>query len=1103
MELDAKTSIVEAKADVDETKGTKRASAIERITGAGILGGTDEPKPQDNKKNNAPTPLPKMFLSECHKFHTNPKFVKKADVSVSTTNTNNGGTKSDADASDASIDNSNSSNVLNKALKRKQRLAQYKGQIVSSGPTQSSLSMNFNLGPGLPCHAVWAPNSNYCKNAELLAIASPLNMSIAGNSLGGGSSNASVINNQSANNLNPKSTGSNVYVLVFDEGTFAHGGEFNLSDELCELFGLPTEKMPNDKRSNETRCGMRRPVFHNSHLKNDSKVDSPDDGDNVGRVNDTSTEGETATLSKTVQIAQKAQSLYSDLTTKCIQPFVAHIVNETNNCHRVFTNEVFGDGRIFNKSTNSRKNKEETQSSGCESPNKADKKVAPNVKPQLVFHVNLPYSNTSMEITGLDWNSDGTSLSIIQRRKGSPNAFSTVSSTFTNKKKKASLNTVSPGNTAVSFWSIPEWLHVTCDELKLCDENDDLRHESDGMIFKANKVEDSVGWEVGVTDENRSLFPLWEWYLAKYIFHDEPNSIDSSISGPRSKIMMKNCMEYVAYPMELSTNPASTSIRGGKKALRSGRAVSCNTDTTNALMNGDVTCIVWEDSPAENTAAVEEKMKNDANPAEKDSDDTELGTHEDEHDKGDNLIPASKWIAIGTSKGQMILHNGAASYLSYQQKKASRKGTTDKSKNTLSSGLNASSQGRTVVVPLRHKKRITCGAWADNLLVFGHVSTGSLTLVCTFSKTAVVEGNDTTTKSLDLLGDKSVKVLGSILLPGGRDAIKIQIGNIEENLTILSVNCEGKCLLFYNFPKLLNNTNTSTQASDITSSPAIELNFSMLNNSNVDDGNNNPSQAKGNSHCGNIIFHYLIPDTLLVLVAFSSGYFALVDWVSGVILSDEDIAKKSHMQTNGVSSIHESDITNDFTKESHQDNFLLDVTYHVPTSTVACVTQDGNVLVYYVRILDGYNEVTAGDCVCKTGITINTKTHTRPKTKTSSYLVDCDSSIKRILGTIEFMCAHSIPQMPAIQSDARKGDLINFSSDGECISLSLGDESVLLLSIKVENDEADQLKHKMAQSIYLGKDSILKFFTFALCATIVWQFGKMEGAQDYAFVEYL
>ena len=132
-----------------------------------------------------------------------------------------------------------------------------------------------------------------------------------------------------------------------------------------------------------------------------------------------------------------------------------------------------------------------------------------------------------------------------------------------------------------------------------------------------------------------------------------------------------------------------------------------------------------------------------------------------------------------------------------------------------------------------------------------------------------------------------MKVLGNILLPGGRDAVNVHLGNVEDDIgkvTILSVNCEGKCLLFYTFPKFMDATNINTQASNITSSQAIEVNFSMMTGtSSSPDDSQGVSHMKGIATCGNILCHYLIPNTLLVLVAFSSGYFALVDWVNGVI----------------------------------------------------------------------------------------------------------------------------------------------------------------------------------------------------------------------------
>ncbi len=1114
-----------------------------------IIGGktktpADSSKIEKSKKKKKIEPLPTMFLSQCHKFHTNPVLSNpKCMPGLTTSNASSNNTNANTNATSASNQNgsnannsstseiTSSSNILSKALKRKQRLAQYKGQNYNGIPLTST---TIDLGPGLPCHAVWAPNSNYCKNAELLAIASPLSLNSNSNSSSIGSQNGgnpsvggTSTNNHnqstSSHNLNSHASGSNVYVLVFDEGTFAHGGEFNLSDELCELFGLPTEKMPKVKGSGkQMQCGLRRAVFHNSNLKNDSNKESSvaevssselihHDGDGADGQ-----EKQQHSLSVIDQVQVKAQTIYKDIVTKGVKPFTAHLVDEVKNCSRMFQNEVLGDGKIFSRGLGPpdhnrpkmARDSQKEDSDGDEDDNDDEEANASNkslcpTKPQLVFHVNLPYSNTSMEVTGLDWNSDGTTLSISQRRKGSTNSFSTVSSS-SNKKKKAPLNTIAPGNTAISFWSIPEWLHVACDELKMCDENDDLRYDNEGsIIFKNNTVEDSVGWEVGVSDENRSLFPLWEWYLAKYIFQDEHLSAAASLNGQRSRIMMKNCMEYIAYPMELSSTPgaSSASSRGAKKSIRGSRSATASSDGANSIMNGDMTCLIWEESQITKLEGSGDSKNSDSkkNGGAQESKSADNGSNTDSQNNND-LTPASKWVAIGTSKGQMILHNAAASYLSYQTKKTGRKGDTDKSTNFLSNVLNSSPQGRTAIVPLRHKKRITCGAWTDNLLVFGHVSTGSLTLVSTFPKPALIEGSDANSKSCNLFTEKSVKVLGSVLLPGGRDAVKICMGNVDKDITILSANCEGKSLLFYAFPRFVDSNTSTTQASNITSSPAIELNFSIMSNPNFDD-DQNPLSIKGSSHCGNIIFHHLIPDTLLVLVAFSSGYFALVDWVNGIILSDEDVAKQSYRHSVRAASSETAEVP----RESRHENFLLDVTFHVATNTVACITQDGNVLVYYIKILDGCLDVKGGDCVCKAGITISTKTHTRPKTKISSNLVDCDSSLKRIMGTIDFLCAHSIPRIPIIQSDTRKGDLINFSSDGECLSVSLGDESIVLFSINVEDNVADQLKQRIAESIYLGRDNLRVFFFLLISACLVWQFGgKLEVPRsEYAFVEYL
>jgi len=287
--------------------------------------------------------------------------------------------------------------------------------------------------------------------------------------------------------------------------------------------------------------------------------------------------------------------------------------------------------------------------------------------------------------------------------------------------------------------------------------------------------------------------------------------------------------------------------------------------------------------------------------------------------------------------------------------------------------------------------------------------------------------------------------------------------------------------------------NINTQASNITSSPAMEVNFSMMNGATSSpDDSHGTSHTKGSATCGNIVFHYLIPNTLLVLIAFSSGYFVLVDWVNGVILSDEDIVKQAYCSAKGLNSAFA--LPGDFPRD-HNDNVLLDVAYHVPTSTVACLTHDGNIVLYHIRIMDGCHDLKGGDCACTSGIVVSTRTHTRPKAKASSSpkrdtLMDCDSSIKRTFGTIDFLCAHRMKSVPVVQPDTRRGDLINFSSDGESISISLGDESVSILSINVDDAEADCLKQRLAETIYLGKDNVLTTIMMTAIVAISWYWNK-------------
>ena len=63
--------------------------------------------------------------------------------------------------------------------------------------------------------------------------------------------------------------------------------------------------------------------------------------------------------------------------------------------------------------------------------------------------------------------------------------------------------------------------------------------------------------------------------------------------------------------------------------------------------------------------------------------------------------------------------------------------------------------------------------------------------------------------------------------------------------------------------------------------------ISMLSEPLIDIG------VKGASAtCGNIIRHFLIPNSYLVLVAFSAEYFALVDWITGINICDAEVNSK-------------------------------------------------------------------------------------------------------------------------------------------------------------------------------------------------------------------
>ena len=76
--------------------------------------------------------------------------------------------------------------------------------------------------------------------------------------------------------------------------------------------------------------------------------------------------------------------------------------------------------------------------------------------------------------------------------------------------------------------------------------------------------------------------------------------------------------------------------------------------------------------------------------------------------------------------------------------------------------------------------------------------------------------------------------------------------------------------------------------------------------------------------------------------------------------------------------------------------------------------------------------------------------------------------------------------VPGLPPDGRKASLINFSADGECVSVSFGDESVSLYAIRYDETELDQEKIRLEESIYVGKDHALVLFVFSICTIIAW-----------------
>ena len=913
---------------------------------------------------NTPHNDPKLCFEQSHCFHTNPS-ISRPNLKQLPPSTHFANTPSLL----PSLPEESQQHQTTKARKRKERLALYKQQQQqdSNGPSpvKGSESIgNVGSNKGIPCLSAWARTLQHPKTVELLAIASPLS-----------SSPSSPANAPPVEGSSPESyfdnCASRVYVLVFDEGAFSQK-EFHIWNDICDLLGIPMEEIdssyPIVERVKEH--GLRREVFR---LLEDRALASEGGGGNRGE----GSSGADATTSFGWEFGQT---------------LLHHLSKECQNCVRAFQQEIVGDGRLFNDGYSIGGEPVDAKGNKIPPPHGSKKKTSKSqppaspVKPTIGFQVLLPYSSTSMEVTNLEWSADGTTLSIVQKRKGSGSlnvASSSVGLNVTNKKKKGSnAPSIAPGSTAVSFWTIPEWLLDYDEQAGLYDfdaksPEDGGEEQDPGLMFKnqGHGYSDDVGWEVEDEDETKSLFPMWEWYLSKYIFKDELllGAGASNKKNRREQVLMKNMVDAQAYPMELNLSSSSgassvtsglSSRHGKKSGMRANKGGGGGSCDGSSVIQGDVTCLFWEETDTfswnkndnndnqNDTSEDGDKKSSDATTkdngmnGEKESSSEITNTNA----KNENTPPStisSRWIAFGTSKGQMVLHNTAASYLANHVKKAKNKSNAYA---VNAASLLSASQARTITIPSRQKKRITCGAWLENLLVFGSVGSGSLTVVSTFPKVQenqpVNSGNGKLgqEKGEDLFKEKNVKVLGNLVLPGGRDAHSIQMNIIKDYhgpTTTLSVNCEGRSLLFYVFPKLIDESKShGQQGSQITSSPAIEISF-MKKSSSASEVAFSSQSKSGRSYnsrggvstptgCGTIIDHYLIANTFLVVVVFSNGYVAMVDWANSVIIHDAEIGG-----SNGEEQSSSPDSSSNSRKDlEQQERVILDTAFHLPTCTL-------------------------------------------------------------------------------------------------------------------------------------------------------------------------
>ena len=966
--------------------------------------------------------------------------------------------------------------------------------------------------------------------------------------------NSHTGNSNTHSSLDPSSS---VYILVFDESSFHRDANVSLLREIADVLGIPPpskalahrprEEMsrnhdPGHVSSNHSdsieKIGIfRRHIFQHTLQRNKYSEDPLLDQSS-------------SLLSST---SQEGKTFWESLK--------GHFIQELNHVKEVFLYEVFSDGRILSTfPDHDPVTKDPTSSEDDSIQHSASTLTSlplhtPDqnpLKPVLVFQLSLPSTGSTipMEVCSLEWNEDGSALFIVQRRKGGTNFVSVTNPSATNalanantsltatthsKKKKgqhhtfmSSFNQYSlSGHTATSFWHVPDWLYTFYEEelfnkdggiLGLVGLGGDIGSNNPfngenplaGMhqdLIVRRSPDGRYADDESDEDDGKSSFPLWDWYLSQYVLKDrdtgtivgtnisqhskDSSTVQNILNSTYSRITLRNMVESYASPMEIMAPPPSSSSIGmtGKPGKKSAMKTAVS---NSSLANADITCILWE-KHTQSLNKQSEKLDSSMG-------DAHIFDRRDLSAKLKNSR-SSTWIALCTAKGQVILHNTAASCVSHFVKRRAQSSSSALIAQAID--ISSSLQNRSVDVPCKIKKRITCGIWMDNILVLATTGSGQLTLVHTYSKevqmphilNAASEKRHIVSNMIieDACSERCADVIGDILLPGGRDAIDMVLGTAEydyggHTTTVLSVNLEGRALAFYCFPKLPNNSNFNTQGP--LNSQAVEISFGLPSSSPNDAADDSfllssyrtMSTARNETgvSCGNIMRHFLIPNTSLVLVSFISGYFALVDWENATILSDAEVLSKRY----------EAD-SNETGHAWDDDPFLLDVVFHQPSLTFACLTLTGHVVVMRIRVLVGSHGLKPTDCICSSGMSIHRKIHTRQArlTSTSTGSSNTQSPSCRtdpvkdhpVLSTIDTLCSTKIDHVPG-----KKGWLLSFSPDGECLSVAAGDEAIYTLHLREDDTESKKLASEVLDAIFHGFDRRFYFTAIIVLLYMTW-----------------